>query len=125
MDQVAPCGLRCGECDMGNGTTARTAQKMVEYIQHYEVDTWASLFPGGDEIEFDRLNKDLLTLGNLMRCPGCLNGGGNPDCPIRLCSKDRGFTSCAQCSEMKGCSKFAFLGEKGDWLKSKLAEGSQ
>lgn len=125
MDQVAPCGLRCGECDMGNGTVSGTAQNMVDFIQRYEVDQWAGQFPGGNEIDFDRLNKNLLVLVNIMKCPGCLNGGGNPECPIRLCSKDKGFTSCAQCSDLKGCTKFAFLGEKGEWLKNKLAEGSQ
>ena len=36
-DQLAPCGLRCGECDLGNGSVAETALNLKEYIQRYDL----------------------------------------------------------------------------------------
>jgi len=32
-------------------------------------------------------------------CPGCMGGGGNPECAIRLCAKERGLAGCWECSE--------------------------
>jgi hypothetical protein len=122
-DQVTPCGLQCGECDMGNGNVTETIQKLEDYIHRYDVDKWAGLVPGGKDIDFNHLDKDLIWLRENMRCPGCLNGGGNPDCPIRLCSKEKGFSSCAQCADLQACSKFNWLGEKGEMLRNKLVEG--
>jgi hypothetical protein len=121
-DQVAPCGIKCGECDMGNGTVTETALNMRNFIARYDVDKWAGLVPGGKDVNFDQLNKNLIWLEESMGCPGCLRGGGNPECPIRLCSKEKGYSSCAQCSDLKTCSKFNWLGEKGDWLRNKLNE---
>ncbi len=34
------------------------------------------------------------------KCPGCLPGGGSPSCPIRTCSQQRGFLTCAECDRM-------------------------
>jgi hypothetical protein len=121
-DQVAPCGIRCGECDLGNGSVAETASKLMKYIQRYEIPSWANALPGGNDVDFKRLDQDLVWVGGSMRCPGCLQGGGDPDCPIRSCSREKGFTSCAQCSDLKTCTKFDFLGEKGEMLKSGLSE---
>jgi len=32
-------------------------------------------------------------------CEGCPAGGGNPECAIRLCAKERGLAGCWECSE--------------------------
>jgi hypothetical protein len=122
-DQVAPCGLRCGECDLGNGSVAETAINLMKYIQRYDLPSWAHELPGGNDIDFKRLNQDIIWVERSMRCPGCLKGGGNPDCPIRLCSKEKELSSCGQCADLKACAKFEWLGEKGVRLKKELAEG--
>ncbi len=121
-DQVAPCGLRCGECDLGNGNVAETALNLVTYIRSYDVAKWANQMPGGDDIDFHRLDHFLIWIGGAVRCPGCLKGGGNPECPIRLCSKERGMVSCSQCGDLTQCNKFRWLGKTGEHLKHKLAE---
>jgi hypothetical protein len=122
-DQVAPCGLRCGECNLGNGTVAETAINLRKYIQTYDLPSWADQLPGGVDIDFKQFDNNLIWVGTYLKCPGCLRGGGSPECPIRLCSKEKGFSSCAQCDELKACIKFNWLGEKGEMLKSKLAKG--
>jgi hypothetical protein len=122
-DQVAPCGLRCGECDLGNGSVAETALSLMKYIKTYDLPSWAHELPGGNNIDFDQLDQNLIWVGKSLRCPGCIRRGGNPDCPIRLCSKEKGLSSCAQCIDLKTCTKFNWLGENGERLKNKLAEG--
>jgi hypothetical protein len=122
-DQVAPCGLRCGECNLGNGSVAETAINLKKYIQTYGLPSWAHELPGGVNIDFKLLDQNLIWLASFLKCPGCIRGGGNPDCPIRLCSKEKGLSSCAQCDDLKACSKFNWLGEKCEMLKSKLAKG--
>jgi hypothetical protein len=122
-DQVTYCGLRCGECDMGNGTVAETTMKLMNYLQRYDIASWANQLPGGKDVDFKRLDQDLVWIKKSLRCPGCLNGGGSPDCPIRLCAKEKGFSSCSQCADLRSCSKFNWLGPKGEMLKTKLAEG--
>ena len=121
-DQVAPCGLRCGECDLGNGNVAETALNLVTYIRSYDVAKWANQMPGGDDIDFHRLDHFLIWIGGAVRCPGCLKGGGNPECPIRLCSKERGISSCSRCGDLTQCNKFRWLGKTGEHLKNNLAE---
>ena len=29
-------------------------------------------------------------------CQGCRAGGGNPQCPIRLCNQEKGYTLCSR-----------------------------
>lgn len=45
-----------------------------------------------------------------MRCgKSCKNGGGNPGCKIRQCSKKKGFDGCWECQEFESCKKLAYL----------------
>jgi hypothetical protein len=38
-------------------------------------------------------------------CPGCVAGGGNPNCDIRQCCKQKNYSTCAECVEMETCEK--------------------
>jgi hypothetical protein len=122
-DQIAPCGIRCGECPLGNGTVSETAMELSKYLQRYEVASWAHEIPGGGEVDFKLFEQNLNWVRNSLKCPGCLNGGGSSECPIRVCSKMKGYFSCSQCAELRACDKFDWLGEKGERQKSELDEG--
>lgn len=121
-DQVAPCGIRCGDCALGNGSVAETAMNLKKYLQMYDLPSWAHELPDGANIDFEKFNDSLTWVEKFLGCPGCLRGGGNPDCPIRLCSKDKGLSSCGKCDDLKSCTKFDWLGKKGESLKIELAE---
>lgn len=121
-DQVAYCGLRCGGCNLGNGTVAGKAIDLMSYLKQYDVASWANQTPGGSEVDFEKFGQNLVWVSQSLKCPGCLKGGGNPECPIRLCAKDKGFSSCGQCADLVKCSKFDWLGEGGKKMKSELAE---
>ncbi len=118
--QIAPCGLHCERCNLGNGSVAESAIILANHLKQYDVASWASQVPGGSEIDFKMLDQSLAWVSKSINCPGCIKGGGNPDCPIRICSKERGLSSCGQCSGLADCDKFDWLGEGGKGLKIEL-----
>jgi hypothetical protein len=52
--------------------------------------------------EFDDVMNGLVKL--FSKCPGCA-GGGNPDCAVRQCCKQKPYSTCAECAEMDTCEK--------------------
>ena len=44
--------------------------------------------------------KVLKKISKGRKCPGCLGGGGNPVCPIKMCPKEKGFLTCAECDQL-------------------------
>ena len=118
--QMGPCGIICMGCDLGSGSVSGTAVKLKDYIKSIGVAQWAPALPGGAEIDFDSLNKNLEWLSENTRCVGCEQGGGPPDCTIRNCARQRGYDVCSLCSDLDSCSKFDWLGETGIKLKKML-----
>jgi len=49
-DQVAPCGITCGTCDLGNGTAAETARRTIELINSVGIKDWSPAIPGGPSL---------------------------------------------------------------------------
>ncbi len=39
------------------------------------------------------------------KCAGCKSGGGFAKCQARLCARERGYATCAECTEMESCKK--------------------
>ncbi len=122
--QIAPCGLHCERCNLGNGNVAGSAIILADFLKQYDVASWANQIPGGSEIDFNRLDQSLVWVSRSINCPGCAKGGGNPDCPIRICSKGNGLSTCSQCSGLADCEKFDWLGEGGQRLKKELGAKS-
>ncbi|OPY34584.1 MAG: hypothetical protein A4E32_00314 [Methanomassiliicoccales archaeon PtaU1.Bin124] len=121
--QVSYCGLKCEECKMGNGTVAEAAIDLSNYLKMYEVASWASAMPGGKDVDFKQLDENLAWVSKWIRCPGCLKGGGNPECPIRLCAKEKSHDSCGQCNDLNSCRKYDLFGEeRGKQMKKALEE---
>lgn len=36
-------------------------------------------------------------------CPGCAAGGGDPNCAIRDCCREKTYTTCADCPKLNKC----------------------
>lgn len=39
------------------------------------------------------------------KCSGCKEEGGLKSCPVRICSKERNYLTCAQCESYTICKK--------------------
>ena len=119
---VSYCGVTCGTCGQGSGKAAEAAKQVLELINEIEVKDWAHRVPGGDELDWDSTEKTLEWMTENTFCEGCEKGGGSPDCAIRVCAKEKGFSLCNECDELEGCTKYDYLGEKAVSLKAKLVE---
>lgn len=84
--------------------------KLKQYLNMYRVSSWADQIPGGSDINFNDLDKAMDWVHTYTRCLGCEQGGGPPDCVIRICAKEKGFDLCTECSELEDCDKFDWLG---------------
>ena len=121
--QAGPCGIICGSCPLGNGAVAESASRTRKNIADYKIATWSPFVPGGEAIDWAAVDRGLDWLEKYAVCPGCGNGGGAPDCTIRICARERGIDMCSSCLDLDGCTKFEWLQEHGTQLKEMLMEG--
>jgi hypothetical protein len=120
-EQIGPCGIICATCFLGKGTMSKTMADASQFIKMSGIKEWAYNVPEGSEINWFETEKALNWMQRYATCAGCENGGGPPDCVIRLCSVERKIDLCNQCDEMDDCNKFNWLGNP-EQLKVKLKE---
>ncbi len=105
---VGYCGLYCGACGIYQGAFKERVDQLRDIIKRYgfdkimpELAKWEPALKHYKEFEsvLDGLVK---MFGS---CPGCLGGGGDPDCKVRGCAKQKGYTTCAECKEALTCEK--------------------
>jgi len=66
--------------------------------------------------EFEKVMDGLIKL--FGECPGCVGGGGDPNCAIRQCCQQKKFTTCVECAEIEKCEKL----RRYAWALEKLQE---
>lgn len=121
-NQVAPCGITCGTCELGNGTAAETAKRIIELINSVGIKDWSPSVPGGSDLNWEATEKTLGWMTKYAYCAGCERGGGPPNCAIRMCANEKGYGLCNECDELEGCFKFDWLGDYSKVLKGKLID---
>ncbi|MEM2930456.1 MAG: DUF3795 domain-containing protein [Thermoproteota archaeon] len=102
------CGLYCGACGIYQGRIKLAVENLRKVIGAYgfdkitpELAKWDPAFK--NYAEFERVLDGLVRL--FGECPGCVAGGGNPDCTVRQCCKQKDYATCAECTEMYTCGK--------------------
>jgi len=121
-NQVGPCGIICGACPLGNGAVAKSADQTRKYIADCQIPMWAPFVPGGEAIDWKAMDQGLEWVQKYATCAGCRNGGGPPDCTIRICARERGMELCSSCGDLDGCNRFEWLKEHGNDVKENLKE---
>ena len=97
---VAPCGIYCGACDPFLGRSKDLAKELYRIINGFNI---VDVAPIVLDIEQEKMKEFMVILEKLgmgKQCPGCNEGGGNPVCPIKMCAKEKGFLTCAECEKM-------------------------
>ena len=124
MRGIAYCGVDCSTCELVDelaGLASRAAELKSDIIR-MKVPAWApAVLEGGSSIDFPVLENTLRCMADTLTCPGCQEGGGDQGCPVRLCSREKGFDNCSQCSGLTDCTNFDHLNEP-DKIKEGLLE---
>jgi hypothetical protein len=122
IDQAGPCGIVCIACPLGSGAVAESAGRTRKHIADCQIPMWSPFVPGGEVIDWAAMDRGLDWMEKYTCCAGCGNGGGPPDCTIRICARERGYELCSSCGDLNSCTKFEWLKEHGQLIKEKLKE---
>ncbi|UCC60152.1 MAG: DUF3795 domain-containing protein [Dehalococcoidia bacterium] len=114
---IAPCGIYCGACDMMLGRSRSHAQEMYRILEGFNFADVGPFFMGTEQEKVKEFLDVLERWSQGDKCPGCLGGGGNPACPIQICSSEKGFLTCAECGDMP-CKRSA---ENKNWFQDAAA----
>jgi Protein of unknown function (DUF3795) len=102
--QIGYCGIWCGSCAVGNGALRELAGRLESVLNAYGVGKWA---PKG--FDYEEFSKGLAAIKQLPLCPGCLQGGGRENCPMRACAKAQGLDDCTLCDDRGNCGHLEVL----------------
>lgn len=120
--QTGPCGIICSACPLGSGVVAESAASVKQFISDCKIPEWSPFVPEGKEIQWAAVDLALGWMAKYTRCAGCGNGGGPPDCTIRICARDRGHELCSSCADLDSCTKFDWLKDHGSQMRAALKE---
>jgi hypothetical protein len=109
-DFIGYCGLYCNACGIRQGKIKNAVEDLRGVIASYgfdkimpELSKYEPSFEHYDE--FEEVMNGLVKL--FGECPGCLQGGGDPNCKVRACAKEKKFRTCTECNEADNCEKLA------------------
>jgi hypothetical protein len=103
-NQIGCCGIWCGSCPGGNGVTQELTKRYEEFVKRSQIEKWAP-----KDFDFGEFMKGLGSIQSMSLCPGCMEGGGAPECTIRTCAKCKGHEQCNECEQLEGCREFKVL----------------
>ena len=107
---VGYCGLYCNACGIRQEKIKTAVNDLRDILAVYgfdkimpELAKWEPSLKHYNE--FDQVMSGLVKM--FGGCPGCLQDGGDPDCKVRLCAKQKGYRTCAECDEAEACENLA------------------
>ncbi len=112
---VAYCGLYCGDCVIRKGELASVAGRLLASIQTVEFDKMArglpEIFPEvcADLKDYPVCMRVLKAMMFLDCTQVCRAGGGSTHCAIRACCRTKGYDGCWQCDGFETCQTLAWL----------------
>ncbi len=122
-DFVGYCGLYCNACGIRQEKIKTAVSNLRDIITHYGFDKMMPELAKW-EPSLKHYNEFSEVMNGLVKmfgdCPGCLQGGGDPNCKVRSCAKQKGYRSCAECSEAGTCENLAPYREGYKGLTSAL-----
>jgi len=110
---VGYCGLYCGACGIYQERIKQAVENLRNVIGVYgfdkimpELAKWEPAFQ--HYAEFEGVMNGLVKI--FGECPGCIKGGGDPNCAVRECCKQKAYATCAECAEVQTCAKLQRYG---------------
>lgn len=113
MDEkfTAFCGLCCVDCIPSNNNFFHLVMNLEDKLTDLQFDEYARL-KAENNLTFKEYPTFLKVLKEIesLKCPApCREGGGKPECDIRNCVLERGYSGCWECGDRLTCSKLNSL----------------
>ena len=109
LARTAYCGLYCGGCAAGKGTTADKAEALLEELEEARFAQVADIIPVPEFKKYPEFNALLSILAN-MKCVGCRGGTRSESCNIAKCCIEKGYEGCWICADFRSCEQLDWLG---------------
>jgi hypothetical protein len=105
-DLLGYCGLYCGACGIYQGKIKTAVENLQNTIKAYGFNNFADQLANWEPAfkhhkEFEQVLEAYKKL--FGECPGCIQGGGDPECKARVCAKQKSYTTCTECTSMETC----------------------
>jgi len=123
---VGYCGLYCGACAIYQGKIKHAVENLRKLIKAFGFDKFISELSQWNPAfqHYPKFEKVMNALEEMFgECPACLQNGGDPKCQIRLCCRQKGYVTCAECAEMQTCQKLEPYAKNRDTLERIKAVG--
>ncbi|MCK4835488.1 MAG: DUF3795 domain-containing protein [Candidatus Aminicenantes bacterium] len=106
-EMASYCGLYCGACDIYQKRFSKAGNELKKLLDAYDFKSISKQIPGleGYDTFYKVLNTIIFFFG---QCFTCRKNGGNPQCQIRICAREKGYTTCAECPEFV-CDKLKII----------------
>lgn len=107
---VAYCGVNCKECKQFSNRRLKLAALLKESLEELPLDLFSELIPAFKDIKKVMEFLEFTTqMGGMQICCTSTTLCGDPMCVIRICVKEKGIRTCAECGDYRTCSKLDFL----------------
>jgi len=121
-DLVAFCGINCKDCKARSERRLQLARLFKESLQELPLELFKEILPPFKKV--DQVMEFIEFLSKLGATQTCCTSTkepcGNPTCEIRICVKNKGYRTCAECTDYKTCLKLDFLKPHNSTLLSDL-----
>ena len=105
---VGYCGLYCDACRIRQGKIKEAVNNLRDTIASFgfdkiipELANWEPSFK--HYVEFKQVMDGLVKMFGY--CAGCFENGGDPNCKVRLCARQKSYRTCTECGEARSCPK--------------------
>jgi hypothetical protein len=120
VELAAYCGLYCGACDIYQKRISQSGNELKKVLDAYDFGLIANQVPGLEDYKaFYNVLNNLITI--FGQCEACQKDGGPPQCQIRMCSREKGYQTCAECSSFP-CDKVKFIVDGYPQVKDSIKE---
>ena len=108
---VAFCGINCKDCKARSERRLQLAKLFKESLQELPLNLFKEILPPFKNVDqVVEFLEFLPQLGGMQTC--CISTKepcGSPTCEIRICVKNKGYRTCAECTTYRTCPKLEFL----------------
>ena len=97
MANIAFCGLDCEVCGERTEEKRNLSKKLQDLVA--EMDAYVEYLPDPRYKGWAQFKDVLNAITEHPDCPGCRENGGNPDCGLRNCAREKEVEFCYKCSD--------------------------